>query len=199
MDTNHNHSETQSHIATVLFTDIHGFVHMANTMKPDDLICLINCWFEIAEPVIDFYGGTIDKFIGDCVMAVFGVPENRHDDPQRAVRAAIEIRKALYRFNVEKNLTVPMELHIGINTGVVVAGVVGGIRKREPTVIGDTVNIAAQLEDISEEGQILVGSATYEATKGEFEYREVKHFLLKSSRRTIPVYELVPVYDYRRS
>lgn len=188
------HGESQRCYATVLFADIHAFLPLAENMDPEELICLVNCWFELTEPIIEFHGGIIDKYIGDCVMAFFRDSDNNHDSAKRSVKAAIEIGRSLYRFNVEKDMEVPMQLHIGINTGTVISGMVGGIHNRQHTVMGDVVNIAARLEDISEEGQILVGQATYEDTKDEFEYQQVNPLNIKDIKKN-SIYELLPVWS----
>ncbi len=128
-------------------------------------------------------------------MALFGCPRHIPDAPKKAIQTAIEMRRSLYNFNIEKKLPVPMDLHIGINTGVVVAGMVGGRNKREFTVMGDTVNIASRLEDMSEEGQILVGAHTYEETKDEYNYRMVGSVPIVGRSKEIAVYELQPVWN----
>ena len=193
------HGESQRCYATVFFADIHGFLSLAGNMDPEELICLVNCWFELTEPIIEFYGGIVDKYIGDCVMAFFKDSDKNHDSAKRAVKAAIEVRRSLYRFNAEKDMAIPMQLHIGINTGIVISGMVGGIHNRQITVMGDVVNIAARLEDISKEGQILVGLTTYEDTKDEFEYQQINPISIEDKRK-ISVYELLPVWSkFRRS
>jgi adenylate cyclase len=190
-----NHTDTSRCFATVLFADIHGFIQMSERMDPIELVSIMNDWFEMMEYIITAHQGTIDKFVGDCVMALFGCPRHIPDAPKKAIRTAIEMRRSLYNFNVEKRFTIPMDLHIGINTGVVVAGMVGGRAKREFTVMGDTVNIASRLEDMSEEGQILVGSHTYEETKDEYDYRKVGVVAMGGRSKEIAAYELLPIWS----
>ena len=188
------HGESQRCYASVLFADIHGFLPLSETMDPEELVCLVNCWFELTEPIIELHGGIIDKYIGDSIMAFFlDIGQNR-ESSKKAVRAAIEIGRSLYRFNVEKKLTVPIQLHMGINTGMIVSGMVGGVHKREHTVMGDTVNIASRLEDMSKEGQILVGYNTYIETKDDFDYEQSTSLFLKDIEG-IPVFELLPVWN----
>ena len=117
------------------------------------------------EAVIKEHGGTIDKFIGDCVMVLFGVPKALENAPLMAVNTAIEMRNALYRYNKDNNLAIPLDIHIGMNTGPVVSGHVGGADKKDYTVMGDAVNLASRIEGASEKGQILVGPDTYRATQ----------------------------------
>jgi tetratricopeptide (TPR) repeat protein len=147
------------------------------------------------EECIKDHGGTIDKFIGDCVMVLFGVPKALEDTPQKAVNTAIELRNCLQEFNKEKNLAIPLNLHIGINTGPVLAGMVGGSDKQDYTVMGDTVNLASRLEDASQVGQILVGPSTYKATRAGFKYKTLDPIALKGKAEPVPVYELLSVKE----
>jgi adenylate cyclase len=190
-----NHTDTSRCFATVLFADIHGFIRMSERMDPIGLVSTMNDWFEMMEHIVDLHQGTIDKFVGDCVMALFGCPKHIADAPKRAVRAAIDMRRSLYNFNVEKRLSIPMDLHIGINTGAVVAGMVGGRNSRQFTVMGDTVNIASRLQDMSEEGQILVGAQTYEEIRDEFDYRKIGFRTIGSRSTKVEVYELQPIWS----
>ena len=160
--------ESERRIATVMFADISGFTAISEKMDPEQVTRAMNDCFSMMEECIEQHGGTIDKFIGDCVMVLFGVPKALEDAPQKAVNTAIELRNCLFRFNREKHLSIPLDIHIGINTGPVVAGMVGGFRKQEFTVMGDTVNLASLLEEASVVGQILVGPATYKATRTGF-------------------------------
>jgi class 3 adenylate cyclase len=195
MRTHQDHIETTRCSATVLFADIHGFIRMSEATDPIELVSLINEWFEMMERIVVYHQGTIDKFVGDCVMAVFGCPKHVPDASKKAIRAAIEMRRSLYYFNTKKKLPIPIDLHIGVNTGLVVSGLVGGLEKREFTVMGDAVNIAARLEDMSQEGQILVGEHTYKETNDEFDYKQAGVLKLEGTDRKITVYELEPVWN----
>ena len=186
------YQESERRLTTVLFADISGFTAMSEKMDPEEVTVLMNRCFLMMERVIEKYGGTVDKFIGDCVMATFGAPSAIENAAQKAVQTALEIQTGLHRFNREKNFEVHLDVHVGINTGTVVAGKVGGDRKREYTVMGDTVNIASRLESISKKGQILVGPDTYNAAKSRFEFRKLKPFSLKGKSEILPVYELLP-------
>lgn len=186
------YQESERRLATVLFADISGFTAMSEKMDPEEVTVMMNSCFLMMERVIEKYGGTVDKFIGDCVMATFGAPSAIENAAQKAVQTAIEIQTGLHQLNSEKNFEVHLDVHVGINTGTVVAGKVGGNRKREYTVMGDTVNIASRLESISKKGQILVGSDTYHAAKSRFEFRKLKPFSLKGKSEILPAYELLP-------
>ena len=191
-----NHSiESERRIATVMFADISGFTAMSEKMDPEQVTCTMNDCFCMMEECIKTHGGTIDKFIGDCVMVLFGVPKALEDAPQKAVNTAIELRNRLYKFNKDKNLSIPLDLHIGINTGPVLSGMVGGTDKQEYTVMGDTVNLASRIEGASQTGQILVGPATYKATKTGFKYKPLPPVALKGKAEPVPVYELLSVKE----
>jgi class 3 adenylate cyclase/tetratricopeptide (TPR) repeat protein len=187
--------ESERRLATVMFADISGFTAMSEKMDPEEVTCTMNDCFCMMGECIAKHGGTIDKFIGDCVMALFGVPKALEDTPQKAVNTAIELRNCLQKFNREKNLTIPLNLHIGINTGPVLAGMVGSDKKQDYTVMGDTVNLASRLEDASRVGQILVGSSTYEATRAGFRYRALEPIALKGKAEPVPVYELLSIKE----
>ena len=189
------HNESERRIATVMFADISGFTAMSEKLDPEQVTCVMNDCFCMMGECIKHHGGAIDKFIGDCVMVLFGVPRALEDAPQKAVNAAIELRNNLYKFNREKNIPIPLNIHIGINTGPVVAGMIGNDEKQEFTVMGDTVNLASRLEDASEVGQILVGPATYKATKTGFTYKTLQPIALKGKAEPVSVYELLSVKE----
>ncbi len=174
-----------------MFADISGFTSMSEKMSPEEVTSIMNDCFEMMGNLVERYGGRIDKFIGDCVMATFGVPTAIENAPQKAVNTAIEMRNELYRFNRERNLAIPLDIHIGINSGNVLAGIVGSAQKQEYTVMGDTVNLASHLEDASQTGQILVGLDTHKATKDAFEYKELKPITMKGKEKPVPVFELL--------
>lgn len=186
-----NIHDTERRIATVMFADISGFTSMSEKMDPEDVTRIMNGCFQTLGKCIERHGGYIDKFIGDCIMAVFGVPETVEKAPQRALNAALEIRTRLQEYNKDNNLVIPLDVHIGINSGLVVAGMVGSDERTDYTVMGDTVNLAARLEDASESGQILAGPETYNVTKDEFEYRILPPISLKGKIKPVPVYELL--------
>ncbi len=183
--------ESEHRLATVLFADISGFTSMSEKLDPEDLTFLIDRCFGIMETIIEKYDGTIDKFIGDSIMALFGVPKAIEKGPLKAVHTAIEIKNSLYQLNKDKKLPAPLDVHIGINTGSVVAGEIGGRRRREYTVMGDTVNVAAKLEGASHAGQILVGPATYNRTKDRFRFKTLRPIKIEGKVDLFPVYELL--------
>src|SRR5579864_5864880 len=147
---------------TILFADIRGFTRLSEVLPPEQLVAAINGCFEVLDTAIAHYGGEVDKFIGDAVMATFGAPTAHEDDPRRAVLAALEMQTALRRFNAQlrKQIGCELDMRIGINTGVVLAGPIGSHRKRAYTVMGDAVNVAARLEHAAPVGSVVIGEST---------------------------------------
>ena len=185
--------EAQRRQATVVFADISGFTAMSEKLDPEDVTEIMNGCFAMVEQIVLDHGGTIDKFIGDAVMALFGAVGALENAPRRAVQASLEIRDAIDRFTIERRLPVPLRVHVGVNSGLVIAGDVGGARKRDFTVMGDTVNLAARLEDASEKGQIFVGPDTWSQTREDFEFRKLKPLALKGKADPVQAYEVVAV------
>ena len=183
--------ESERRTATVLFADISGFTALSEKIDPEELTGIVNDCFSRMGRVIERQGGTIDKFMGDCIMVLFGVPQAIEDAPQKAVDCALEMRGALQEFSEERGLAVPLDLHVGINSGEVIYGEIGSEQKKQYTVMGDTVNVASRLEDASDRGQILVGLPTYRATAADFEYREMRPVTVRGKGEPVPVYELL--------
>jgi len=153
---------------TVLFADVVDFTGLAQALSPEDAVALLNELFTLATDVVERHGGIIDKFIGDCVMAVWGAPRARPDDALQAVVAAEELRRWVQSANAawRARWKVEVRLGIGVHTGPAVAGNVGSPRRLDYTVIGDTVNVAARLEAVAMPGQILLSAETYRALGG---------------------------------
>src|SRR6202165_1361221 len=147
---------------TILFGDMRGFTRLAEVLPPEKLVGAINGCFEVLDEGIAHYGGEIDKFLGDAIMATFGESVAHDDDPRRAVLAALEMQSALSQLNARMRTQIgcELEMRIGVNSGVVLAGPIGSHRKRSFTVMGDAVNIAARLEHAAPVGGILIGEAT---------------------------------------
>ena len=178
--------------ATVIFADISGFTAMSERMDPEEITLLMNECFALLEAAVRNHGGSVDKYIGDCIMALFGVPDALENAAKRAVNAAIDMRNRLREFSSGRGLA-HLDLHVGINSGLVLAGHVGGEIKRDFTVMGDAVNVASRLKDAAEAGAIFVGPQTYQATKGEFEYRALRPLALKGKEQRLEAYELLSV------
>ncbi len=176
-------------VVTVLFVDIAGFTQMSERLGSEAMLEIVNGLFDRLVPVIERYGGVIDKFIGDEIMAVFGAPRAVEHHAEHALRAALEIFSALADYNRERSLE--LELHIGANTGPVIAGAVGSHARHDYSVTGDTVNVAARLEGAAQAGQILVGPSTFRHTVQLFEFEALQPLPLKGKARPLDVYRLV--------
>ena len=177
--------------ASIVFADILGFKALREQKALEAVTELLNHCFTILEGVIRAHGGVVDKFVGECVMALFGVPNAIEDAPKQAINAAIEMRNALAQLNRETPLPTPLALHIGVNTGLVVAGEVGGPVRRSYTVMGDAANLAARLKEASPPGAIYVGSGTQRAVGDRFELRALPPLCLKGKAQPITAYELL--------
>jgi class 3 adenylate cyclase len=177
---------------TVMFADISGFTALSEKLDPEEVRSIINACFERLGEVIKRYDGYIDKFIGDEIMALFGAPVTHENDPERALRAALEMMIALVEFNAEYagQLPEPLALHFGINTGLVIAGGIGTHDRQDYSVMGDAVNLASRLEGLSEAGEILVGSGTYRFTAPLFEFEALEPVKVKGKEQPVKVYRL---------
>jgi class 3 adenylate cyclase len=178
---------------TVMFADISGFTAMSEKLDPEEVRSMINGCFERLGAVIDQYGGHIDKFIGDEIMALFGAPVAHENDPERALRAALDMMATLEGFNDEHAGLIPkrLALHFGINTGLVIAGGIGTRQRQDYSVMGDTVNLAARLEDLSEAGEILLAGDTYRLTAPLFEFETRQPVKVKGKEKPVQVYRLL--------
>jgi len=175
----------------VMFSDISGFTQLSEKLDPEEVRDLIDACLQRLAAVIYRYEGYIDKFIGDCIMALFGAPVTHEDDPLRSVIAALDQMKEIESFNYEKELD--LALSIGINYGLVATGDLG--RPGEYTVMGDVVNLAQRLQYAAPRGEIFVSDAVYEQTQNEVAYQKLKRIKVKGKRDSVAVY--VPV-DIKR-
>lgn len=177
---------------TVLFADISGFTALSERLDPEDVVTLTNeVLKELAEAVYQ-YEGYIDKFVGDAVMAVFGAPVAHEDDPERALRTGLAMRERIEGFNRRwiDRLGEPLDVHVGVNTGPVVAGNVGPDLRLSYTVMGDTVNTAARLVDVAAPGQILISRSTYRLAQEAFTFVVHDPISVKGKREPLAVFEL---------
>ncbi len=183
--------ENEKKKVVVLFSDIKGFTGMSENMDPEEVVRFLNTYFERMSRVIKRNGGMIDKFIGDAIMAVFGVPDEKEDDIQRALRSAIEMREELDR--LRKELGIDVDNGIGLHYGEVVVGNIGASFRWDYTVIGDTVNTASRIESLTRkvEYPILVSDRIYESAVGIFEFEYIGEFQVKGKKEKVKVYGLV--------
>jgi class 3 adenylate cyclase/tetratricopeptide (TPR) repeat protein len=178
---------------TVMFADISGFTAMSEQRDAEEVVTLVNACFAKLSECVYRYEGTIDKYIGDAIMAVFGAPRAHEDDPERAIRTALTMREALDEFNANPPLplTEPLGLHIGISTGYVIAGLIGTERRQDYTVMGDAVNLASRLEDVSDRGQIFVSDGTYRLTSRLFLFEGLDPVTVKGKADPVKIYEVL--------
>ena len=177
--------------ATMLFTDIRGFTSMSETLDPVEVVSIINEYLTLQTDKVIKWQGVLDKFIGDCVMAVYGVPFAKEDDAYRAVRTAMDIRDGLVKLNSirERRGARTVGIGLGINTGEVVSGNMGSPQKMDYTVIGDHVNLAARLEANAPAGKIYVSESTYLETKDRIQYNQLDSIMVKGKKEPVKIYE----------
>jgi class 3 adenylate cyclase len=173
---------------TILFSDIRGFTTLSERLPPRELASLLAAHLAAMAEVVLAHGGTIDKFAGDAVMAVFGAPDPIPDHAERALRCALAMQARQYELN--EGAETPLEMGIGVNTGVVVAGTVGGAGRLEYTVVGDAVNVAQRLESAAGPGEVVASSETVSAAPG-FAAEPVGAQQVKGRREPVEVYRLV--------
>ena len=190
-ETKDNIMEPKELTATVLFADIIDFTRLAEKLPPQEVNIILNRFFSTMTDIIFHYDGTLDKYIGDGLMAVFGAPMQRDDDARRAVLAALDMREALKTLKMELDEDKRFDIRIGINTGKVVAGNIGSPKRLDYTVIGDPVNIASRLESMASPNQILIGEQTYELVRPHFVTNPLGAKKVKGKSSTIMVYEVV--------
>ena len=183
--------------ATILFSDIRGFTTMTEQLGPHATVSLLNEYFEIMVDCINREGGMLDKFIGDAIMAGFGIPVAHTDDEDRAVRTSLSMISQLNAWNLKRagEGKLPVLIGIGLNTDVVVAGSIGSQKRTNYTVIGDGVNLAARLESACKQyaARILISEFTYKKLRGTYRTREIDLVVVKGKTRPVGVYE---VLDY---
>lgn len=195
---------------TVVLSDLRGFTMLVENYRPEEVVELLNRYFARMTDIIFQYQGTLDKFMGDSIMALFGAPVSRPDDAERAVLCAVQMQLAMDAFNREnegRNLP-PLYMGIGINTGLVVAGNFGSEKRSQYTVIGDQVNLVSRIEAFSLRGQILVSQGTLDRLGETLDVSEPQFVYVKGKTDPVPLYELnriagrwnldVPVREFRR-
>jgi class 3 adenylate cyclase/tetratricopeptide (TPR) repeat protein len=176
---------------TVLFADVTGSTALGERLDPESFRRVMARYFDVARVCLERHGGTVEKFIGDAVMAVFGVPTVHEDDALRAVRAAVELRNSLASLNdqLERDYRVTLELRTGVNTGEVVTGTA------ERLATGDAVNIAARLEQSARPGEILIGEQTLRLAHSAIEVVPVEPLSVKGKTEALPAYRLLHVAE----
>jgi adenylate cyclase len=181
-------------IVTVLFADIRGFTSLSELIEPDEVVTMLNVYFSEMVEIIFQHGGTIDKFMGDGLMALFGAPYTSPNDAANAVRAGIEMQRRLNvirsTFSRKDGSALDVNIGIGINTGNVVVGYIGSQRRTDYTAIGDTVNLAARLEHEAGRGELIISETTYTLVKGEFPCEPVGSRVIRGKRDSVACYRV---------
>jgi adenylate cyclase len=179
----------------VLFSDIRNFTGMSEELGPHPTVALLNEYFTIMVECIQRQGGMLDKFIGDAIMAVFGLPMAHEDDADRAVRAAISMITELRRWNVLRAAAskAPLDIGIGIHTDRVVSGNIGSPRRMDYTVIGDGVNLASRLEGLNKQygTTIIVTQSIRSAVGDAFQFRLLDRVAVKGKMQPVEIYQLL--------
>jgi adenylate cyclase len=178
---------------SIMFADIVGFTARCESLPPEEVAAFLNQFFSLAADAIFEFGGTLDKFIGDAVMAFFGAPLPQDDHAERAVRAALALTGSLEAWNRDRvnSGNDPIEIRVAIHSGPVVVGDIGSASRVDYTVLGNTVNVAARLEEfVATPGSIVVGETTYDAVKDLFETEPLGEVPLKGLRRRIGTFRI---------
>jgi class 3 adenylate cyclase/tetratricopeptide (TPR) repeat protein len=183
---------------TIVFCDLKDSTALGDRLDSEALREVLELYFSAMKPVLEGHGGMIEKYIGDAIMAIFGLPRMHEDDAQRAVRAAARMREALAELNVtlRAEFGVTLENRTGVNTGEVVTGDTSGSQR---LATGDTVNVAARLEQAAPAGEVLIGESTFRLVRDAVEVVPVEPLTLKGKPEPVPAYRLVSVTDAARS
>jgi len=177
---------------TVLFSDISGFTAMSSTLAPREVVELLNRYFPVMAEIVFRHEGTLEKYIGDALMAIWGVPVPHADDADRAVRAALEMREALQVLNSGLPPERKLQIHVGLNSGPVAFGNIGSRDYVQFAAIGDTTNVASRVCTAAQPGEVLVSAATWERLSSD-------EFGLESLPPVAVKGKVDPLYLYRVS
>ncbi|MBE7560670.1 CHASE2 domain-containing protein [bacterium] len=185
---------------TILFTDIKGFTSLSEAMPPAGVVQLLNEYFTEMVEIVFKHGGMLDKYIGDAMMLVFGAPRpygSRDEAPRRAVRCAVEMQKKMRQLQEHyRERSLPMlRMRIGVNTGEVVAGNIGSIKRLEYSVIGDAVNLASRLESNAPVDGVLISQYTYQHVADEVIAHKKPPLVVKGRQQPVDVYEILDVKE----
>ena len=181
---------------TVLFSDIRGFTRMSEHMEPHSVVELLNEYFSEMTDLIDESGGTLDKYLGDGIMALYGAPFTKPDDALRATKTAMEMQRALVELNRnwETKGQPPLRMGVGLNTGTVTAGNIGSTKRLDYTAIGDAVNLASRLCANAAPGQILVSESTYMQLNGSIPAQRLEPIRVKGKETPVELLQILWQY-----
>src|SRR4029077_14839288 len=172
---------------SVMFTDVSGFTAMSERLDPEEVHAIMDRVFEIVLAAVHHYEGTINQFLGDGVMALFGAPIAHEDHAHRALGAALAIQRELQpmRDDVRRLHGGEFRLRIGVNTGLVVVGAIGRDLRMDYTAVGDTTNLASRMLNVAQPGQIVCTPATHRLTTGFFEFEDLGEFTVKGKSEPV--------------
>ncbi len=178
---------------TVLFADVSGVTSLSEQLDPEDVHALMNRAFELMLNEVHRYEGTVNQFLGDGIMALFGAPIAHEDHAQRAVHAALGIQKALaaYEEDLKRRRGITFQVRQGLNTGLVVVGSIATDLRMDYTAVGDTTNVAARLEHAADAGRIVISAATHRLVAGYFYTRPLGELVLKGKAEPVPAWEVI--------
>jgi len=178
---------------TTLFADIRGFTSLAEAETPEKVVAMLNAFFSAMAEIVFRFEGTLDKFIGDCIMAVWGPPSPHKDDAHRALSAALEMQEAVSQLNAQrKEAGLPRLLvGIGVNTGPAIVGYMGSAKRHEFTAIGDAVNVASRLCNLAKGGEILTTSSTLKKAQGKFVAEAMSVLHVRGKERGVDTYRVL--------
>ena len=178
---------------SILFADIVGFTALSERLPANELATLLNAFFEEMLQEVFALGGTLDKFIGDCIMAFFGAPEPQADHAERAVNASLGMLERLEQLNAKGKLSEPLQLRIAINSGRAVVGDVGSSQRVDYTVLGGTINLAARMEPICPPGKCVISQATYQMLRSPEQFALMGDYTFKGIDHPVTIYQNVEV------
>ncbi|GAB4526358.1 MAG: hypothetical protein OHK0046_43050 [Anaerolineae bacterium] len=176
---------------TVFFADMENFTSISEHADPEELLSVLNSYHALVVEMVQENKGTVDKFIGDAVMALYNTPLELPDHPLRAVRTAYQIQQALSEFRLQFKPMYRMNINFGIHTGMAVVGNVGAPHIMDYTAVGDTVNVASRLQGLSDGGQILISEATYRAVKPYTHVNPLGAKAFKGRSELVETYEVL--------
>jgi adenylate cyclase len=186
--------QARTKTVTIVFADLVGFTSWSEKMSAEELANLLTRFFTLSSDAVFSHGGTIDKFIGDAVMAFFGAPIDQPDHASRAVSAALALREGVAKWNEERvsKGEPPIQVRIAINTGEAIVGEIGSERRVDYTVLGNAVNVAARMEEfVAGPGEIVIGPATYDGIRVGYRVVQMGHFALKGLSTQVPMYKVI--------
>jgi len=184
---------------TVLFVDVSGFTSMSERLDPEDVHSIMQHAFTLMLKEVHHFEGTVSQFLGDGIMALFGAPIAHEDHAQRAVHAALGIRKnlAVYQEHLQRQRGLSFQIRQGLSTGLVVVGPIGTDLRMDYTAMGDTTNISARLQQTAGRGQILVSEATHRLVEGYFQTRSLGELILKGKTEPVVAWEILGMREGR--